>query len=90
MSVRAGRIQHANGTATTTPAKVSVKRGVAQWIRIGNLDATNNLEVSFDGGTNYYTIEPGDPPFEADALFHFFYVRSSAATVDYSATIVGG
>ena len=90
MSVRPGRIHHANGTATTTPAKISVKRGVGQWVRIGNLDGTNNLEVSFDGGVNYYTIEPGDPPFEAPALFHFFFVRSSAATVDYSAAYIGG
>ena len=87
--VRAMRMRHANGTATTTAAKISVKRGVAQYIRISNLDNTNNLQVSFDNGQNYFTINAGDPPLEVNVLFYWILIQSDA-TAAYSALIGEG
>jgi hypothetical protein len=84
------RASHYNGTATTTPAKVALKRPPGQSIRIRNLDTTNNLLVSFDGGTNFATIKPTDQPIVLDVLFHYFYVQSSASTVAYDALVSEG
>lgn len=84
------RVRHAAGTATTTPAKVSVNRGIGVYLRITNLDATNNLEVSFDNGATYHPILPASPTLEIHARFYFFKVRSSASTVEYSALICEG
>lgn len=84
------RLRHANGTATTANAKVSVNRGVGMYLRISNLDATNDLQVSFDNGATYYSIQPADPPLEVQAKFYFFRVKSSASTVAYSALIGEG
>lgn len=90
MPVRPMRMRHVNGSATTTPTKVSVNRGIGQYIRIANLDGTNGLEVSFDGGRNFFTISAGDPPLDVAALFHWFHVRSTAATVAYTAILGEG
>jgi len=90
MPARPMKMRHVNGAATTTPTKVSVNRGLGQYIRIANLDGTNNLEVSFNGGGNYYSILPGHPPLDVDAQFHFFYVRSNTGTVNWSALIGEG
>lgn len=88
--VRPMRMRHHNGDATTSGSKISVNRGIGQYIRISNLDSTNDLEVSFNGGRDFYTIQPGDPPLEVNALFYFVRVRSSSSTVKYSAIIGEG
>lgn len=83
------RMRHVNGSATTAPSKVSVKRGIGQYLRISNLDGANNLQVSFDGGASFYTINSGDPPLEVNALFHYFFVQSDSSA-DYSALLGEG
>ena len=54
MPARPQRMRHVNGTAATAYTKIAVKRGIGQYAKIANLDGTNSLEVSFDGGTNYF------------------------------------
>lgn len=88
MPVRPMRMSHSNGSLTATITKVSVKRGIGQYIRIQNLSGANAMEVSFDGGTNFMTI-PADGVLEVNALFHHFYLRS-ASGADYSALIGAG
>ena len=84
------RATHRNGTATATPAKVTTKRGRGFRLLLRNLDGTNPLDVSFDSGKTFYTIE-ADGKFDEDVSFHFFYVRrGGAADVDYSAVIFEG
>lgn len=85
-----GMSVHLNGTATTIPADVSIiannEKKLSTGIMIQNRDTsgTNDLWVSFDGGSDYYTVEYGQPlylPVSTDTIT----VRSSAATVDYEA-----
>lgn len=83
------RMRHANGTATTANTKISVNRGIAQYISITNLDAANNLQVSFNNGVTFYTINSGDPPLQLNALFHWIIVKSNV-TATYAALIGEG
>jgi hypothetical protein len=70
------RLDHRNGTAVTAPARVAPRiRGKGFRIRIKNLDALNDLEISFNSGEMFYPISPGDELAE-DANFHFFFVRA--------------
>ena len=91
-ATRPMRMEHHNnlGGVNTDGEKVSVNRGIGQYIRITNLDATNNLEVSFNGGRDYHSIPPASPTMEVYALFHFIRVRSSASTVPYTAIFGAG
>ena len=89
-AARPMRMRNVNGAATTTPERVSVARGLGQYLRISNLDATNNLEISFDGGRNFYTISPTDPPLDVNAIYHFFFVKSSTGTVNWAALLGEG
>lgn len=68
----------------TAPAKVQLARK-AQHIKIANLDATNSLLVSFDGGFTFFTIKAGAPPQDFDCQLHAFWVQSSAGTVAWCA-----
>lgn len=57
-----GSTSHFNGTVGTTPINIPASAGgVIQSILIDNVntDNTKDLEVSFDGGTNYKTIGSG-------------------------------
>ncbi len=90
--VRSMRMRHASGTATTDPndSKISVNRGVAQFIAIKNTDTTNALEISFNGGRNFFTIPQGSDPLKLNVLFRFIYLRSNAGTATWSALIGEG
>jgi len=78
---------HFNGTATTTPAKVELGR-LMQHLNIRNLDTTDGLEVSFNGGQSFYTIPAGQ--FLSESVRkHEFWVRATAGTVDYCAIVLG-
>lgn len=77
-----GRVKHINGTATVTAAKTEFQATESSWLSIFNADATNNLLVSFDGGTLFTTVRPTtrlEGPFAVKQLS----VKSSAATVAY-------
>ena len=89
MPTRPMRMRHVNGTAAAAYTKIAVKRGIGQYAKIANLDGTNSLEVSFDGGTNYFTIMATDTSLEVNALFHYLFVRSTAGA-DYSIIIAEG
>ncbi|TDI97051.1 MAG: hypothetical protein E2O29_02095 [Deltaproteobacteria bacterium] len=77
----AGVAEHHNGTATTTPANVTFT-GTSKAILIDNLDASNNLLVSFDGGANTKTVLPGQS-LSIEANHSAVAVSSSAATVPF-------
>lgn len=81
MSDAASIAKHFNGSATTTAAPVDVGTGVAA-IVIENMDATNNLLVSFDGGTTFKTVKPGII-LTVDVSTRNLVVKSSAGTVNY-------
>tara|TARA_Y100001973_G_C5120406_1_gene292413 strand:- start:587 stop:997 length:411 start_codon:yes stop_codon:yes gene_type:complete len=51
----------------------------ATFFHLKNVDATNNLQVSFDNGNNFFTIGAGET-FTASLMFRFFYLRASAGT----------
>ena len=89
MPARPQRMRHVNGTAATAYTKIAVKRGIGQYAKIANLDGTNSLEVSFDGGTNYFTINATDTSLEVNALFHYLFIRSTAGAA-YSIIIGEG
>jgi hypothetical protein len=79
---------HLNGTATTTPADVDIAAGgvkkLSTGIMIQNRDTTgtNDLEVSLDGGADFFTIEYGTPLF-LPVCAETITIQSSASTVDY-------
>lgn len=88
--VRPMRLRHASGSVGTVAEKVSINRGLGQYIRLSNTHATQGLQVSFDGGRSYYTISAGDPPLDVVALFHFFYVKGTGASTTYEGLIGEG
>ena len=51
----------------------------ATFFHLKNLDATDNLQVSFDNGNNFFTIGAGET-FTASLMFRFFFLRASAGT----------
>jgi len=54
-----GTPKHANGTAMLLAATVTFA-GTTKHIQIENMDTTaKNILVSFDGGTNWRTVQPG-------------------------------
>jgi hypothetical protein len=79
---------HLNGTATTTPADITVASAgvskISTGLMIQNRDTggTNNLLISLDGGSVFYTVEYQTPlylPVTIEAIT----IKSSAGTVDY-------
>lgn len=86
-----GKLRHLNGTAAAAAANVDVtddqdttKVKYARFMTIQNLDATNNLLISFDNGKNFATVAKGAVR-EFVGTFKSFMVKSSAATVAWEA-----
>lgn len=82
-----GEASHINGSATTSPATLPEKGSASTWLSVCNADATNNLLVSFDGGTNFTTIFPKtrlEGPFKVKSLT----LKSSSSTVAYEILFV--
>lgn len=78
---RSSNAKHFNDTATTTPAAVDLGTGVV-YLHIENLDDTNDLLVSFDGGSNYKTIGE-TKSLSIDVSARTIFVKSSAGSVSY-------
>lgn len=82
---RGGKATHINGTATTTPAALVANNSQeSARIIVNNTDATNLLQLSFDGGVTFFNVRPNstvDLPIQT--LMKDVRVRSSAATVAY-------
>lgn len=85
MPTRPMRLRHLNGVASIAYTKLSVKRGIAQYLKAANLHSSSPLEVSLDGGTNYFTIAATDTSLEANVLFHYLFIRT---TVDPVAAVL--
>jgi len=81
MPARPQRPRHLNGVASIAYTKLSVRRGIGQYFRVANLHASSPLDISFDGGTNYFTINATDQSFEMNALFHYLFVRTTVDPV---------
>lgn len=83
-----GLAVHLNGTATTTPEDVEIaangKNEISTSLVIQNRDTggTNDLLVSLDGGSDFFTIEYGTP-LHLQVALEAVTVKSSAGTVDY-------
>jgi len=84
---------HRNGTATGTPATVDCSRAqdgvaLANALSIKNTGGTNNLLVSFDGGTTFATVEPSGGVLSVIGRIASMVVKSSAATTSYETVLV--
>lgn len=83
-----GLAVHFNGTAITDSAEVGIvansKNEISTSLVIQNRDitGTNDLLVSLDGGSDFFTIEYGTPLHLAVSV-DSVTVKSSAGSVDY-------
>jgi hypothetical protein len=85
---------HVNGTTaaapTTKPVDVTRSgdgRTYATYLKIKNSGVANSLLVSFDGGTNFFTLAVGED-LEVSSQVFSVVVKASAATADYSIVCV--
>lgn len=79
------RLVHYNGTAPSgVPTKVPLGH-LAQRINIRNIDGANPLEVSFDGGRNFYRIPINSLPLDMPCSLFFFYVQGVGGTANWCA-----
>ena len=74
--VSSGTPAHYNGTANLLSATVNFS-GTTKHIQIENMDAAKTLFVSFDGGTNWRTIQPGYI-FDIDCAITSLDIKASA------------
>lgn len=81
------RPAHFNGTATTTITQVDFNK-TAMDFAITNLDDTNNLLISFDGGRKSFVVLP-ETTFHAKIFAHSMHVSSNAGTADYTCLAMG-
>lgn len=86
------RIRHYNGVTSptvNTPTSVAFKGVILQWMLIDNRSTLHDIQVSFDGGVNYKTIdENGYLWVESDELPERLpedklYVKSPSTSVSY-------
>lgn len=85
----AGRVaKHFNGTAVATIAQVSFGKQ-CQHLIIRNLDAAggDDLRVSFDKGSTYFSIPPAEQ-LNAPVLAHEMWISSNGTTT-YCALVFG-
>lgn len=77
--------EHKTGTATGTAAAISMTNKKAKelvYCDAVNRDSTNNLLISFDGGSTFNTVEPlSNRPFSGHLQIP--QVKSSAGSVGY-------
>jgi hypothetical protein len=78
---------HINGTASATATKISWgnKRSMHLWIQ--NTDATNDVQISFDDGTTFYSIQQTATEKFPISLGHI-WVKASASTVTYQMLVL--
>lgn len=84
MSGRAMKAVHYNGTAGSGTISQILFARQAQHIHVRNLDGTNGLDVSFDGGHNFCTINATSFPLSVDCLNNAVHVRGVGGAVAFS------
>ena len=84
------RIVHHAGVASVLGDKIAIIKGPAQRINIRNIDGANALQVSFDGGRNFYTMPLNSVPLEMSCMLHFFHVRGLGGTAAWCAVTNAG
>ena len=73
-----GTPKHYNGTANIVSASVNFA-GTIKHVQIENMDGTKDVYVSFDGGSNFRTIQPG----------YILDVNCAITSLDISASVDG-
>jgi len=71
-----------NGTATTNATTITPTSS-AGWIEIRNKSETNELKISFDGGSNFFTIPQDDDKRFEGLIVSSFQIKAGSGTVDY-------
>jgi hypothetical protein len=83
-----GLAVHFNGTATTEASEVDIisnaKKEISTSLLIQNRDitSTNDLLISLDGGSDFFTIEY-EKPLQLNVSVDSVTIKSSAGSVDY-------
>ena len=82
------RAAHYNGSLTSTdPVQIDVSK-LCLGIHIRNT-GSNVLDISFDGGVNFYTIAAA-AEFVEKVRFTSFWVRAPSGNTGYTAVILCG
>lgn len=84
--MRGGKVTHINGTAVVSPGGglTTINGQESARIIAHNADATNILQISFDGGKTFFNVRPlSTVDLPVQALMKDVKVQSSAATVAY-------
>lgn len=72
---------HYNGVANIAPTTVTFL-GTSKHVQIEDMDGTKNIYVSFDGGTNWRTIQPGNI-LDVDCAITSLVIKASADGANY-------
>jgi uncharacterized protein YaiE (UPF0345 family) len=76
-----GTPKHYNGTGMLVAATVTFA-GATKHIQIENMDTVKNILVSFDGGTNWRTVQPGYI-LDVDCAIATLKIKASADNCNY-------
>lgn len=87
VEVGAMDVEHFNGSITDTPAELSFTRRSCH-IYVYNDDAAEDLEISFDGGTTYFTIASGSARLDLPVAVESVYLNGAAGGTDYQILVV--
>lgn len=71
----------------TTKDAQTIQQGITTQLIITNTDGANGLRVSFDGGTNYYTIAANQEK-TFDVAVEFFHVQSTSSSTTWKALAI--
>ncbi len=79
-----------SGNTSATPLEVTTVSfaGAVGAVMVKNSDDTNDLQVSFDDGTTYYTLDAGESVSLQDYQRSSIKVRASVASVAYKGLYV--
>ena len=84
------RATHFNGSASVAGDKVATNKGLGVRLIIRNVDAAEDLEISFNGGRTFFTVGGPGASLDLPVRFHFFFVRGSGGVADFEALILEG
>ncbi len=74
---------------TTVDVRSPEQSALATWIAIRNTGDTNDLKVSFDGGTTFITARAGES-FSTVGRIASIYLKTTSSTTSYEFVAVGG
>ena len=86
VSVVPGVPEHHNGTVGTSAATVTFSE-TSKSVLFRNTHATNDLLISFDGGSTFFTVPPGET-MSIDGAAASVDVKGSAAGTTFEGLVV--